>query len=523
MEVLLTGSSMDQTIFQSILFERTEDRIGEEPLEAPSFFVDLNLDQVVDAITVGKQEYNLKPFFYAPLHDADAIEYRHGVMRDLESGTLLESIESFAQAMHEMREHLAQADRLHHKHQRERWFLDAVEIYCDAVNGLAHDLSLVDLKSRGFLAFREYLSDYANSERFGSLLAWTKELMADLSTVRYCLHTKGNSITVRKYQSEVDYGAEIEDTFGRFKHGVVKDYRSKFPDSPDMNHVEAKVLDCVAQLYPDRFLNLDEYCRKNRNYLDVTIDDFDREIQFYIAYLGYVARLLRAGLEFCYPQVSSQSREVYNYEGFDVALAQKLVSEDSVVVPNDFHLKGKERIIVVSGPNQGGKTTFARAFGQLHYLASLGCPVPGREAQIFPFDRLFTHFEKEEIIHDLRGALEDDLVRIHHILDQATSNSIIIMNEIFASTTLQDAIFLNKEVMKRIHDLDLLCVWVTFVEQLASFSEKTVSMVSTVDPENPALRTFRIVRKPADGLAYAISIVERYRLTYDHLRERVTA
>lgn len=198
---------MDQTIFQNILFERTEDRIGEEPLEAPSFFVDLNLDQVVDAITVGKQEYNLKPFFYAPLHDADAIEYRHGVMRDLENGTLLESLESFAQAMHEMREHLAQADRLHHKHQRERWFLDAVEIYCDAVNGLAHDLSLVDLKSRGFLAFREYLSDYANSERFGSLLAWTKELMADLSTVRYCLHTKGNSITVRKYQSEVDYGA----------------------------------------------------------------------------------------------------------------------------------------------------------------------------------------------------------------------------------------------------------------------------------------------------------------------------
>jgi DNA mismatch repair ATPase MutS len=507
--------------FESILFRDIADRVPEERLGAPDFFADLNLDQIVAAMTASKGEYNLTPFFYVPLHDVDAVTFRHEVMQDLEDACLLDDIKAFAQSMRVVREHLAQLEKRYYEHQKERWSLDAVNLYGDAVKRLVRDLSAATLSSRGLLAFRDYLVRYASSERFTSLVKEAKRLEAELSSIRYSVFIRGPRVEVRHYGGEPDYSAEVEATFERFQQGAVKEYTFEFSDSPEMNHIEAQILDGVAQLHQDTFSRLRHYCTTNKDFRDPTIVAFDREIQFYVAYLDYIAPLKKAGLNFCYPRISESRKEVYDYQGFDLALAGKLISEHATPVCNDFYLKGQERIIVVSGPNQGGKTTFARTFGQLHYLASLGCPVPGEQAQLYLSDRIFTHFDREEHMTNLRGKLEDDIVRIHDILEAATPRSIIIINEILASTTLRDAIFLSKKIAASIMELDVLCVWVTFLDEIASLSEKTVSMVSTVVPDNPAQRTFKIVRRPADGLAYAMSIARKYRLTYDMIKERV--
>ena len=229
------------------------------------------------------------------------------------------------------------------------------------------------------------------------------------------------------------------------------------------------------------------------------------------------------GLSFCFPQVSQNRAALHASGAFDLALANTLLGKGKSVVVNDFHLAAEERIIIVSGPNQGGKTTFARMFGQLHYLSSLGLPVPGVSARLPLFDRIFTHFEIQEDVHNLRGKLHDDLYRLRKTLSSASSRSVIILNEVFNSTSLSDAVFLSGEILRAILDLDALCVCVTFIDELALLGPKVVSMASTVNPQNVAERTFKVMRKPPDGLAYAISIAEKYRLTYRQLQERLAS
>jgi DNA mismatch repair ATPase MutS len=507
--------------FNGILSDRPHGIDADRP-EEPACFGDLHLDEVLASMIAGREDYDLTPYFSTPLHDAAAVQYRHAVIRDLEEPEVLGPVRAFAEQMRRVREHLAQADKLRYRQQKQRWFLDAVDIYGRAVCALADELTQASLDSVGFAALRQYLIDYRNAEHFTSLVRQTGDLLEGLAGVRYCVHLRGNRVRVSKYGGEGDYSADVLETFAKFQQGAVKDHRVKLPQWADMNHVEAQILGLVAQLHPEVFGALERFCTSHVDFVDPVIGAFDREVQFYLAYLEYIQRFQVAGLPFCYPEVTAQPGEIYAEEAFDLALANKLVPGRSAVVPNDFSLEALERILVVTGPNQGGKTTFARMVGQLHYLASLGVPVPGRRARLLLPDQVFTHFEREEDLANLHGKLEDELVRIHDILGRSTTRSVIVMNESFASTTLRDALVLGTAVMQELIQLGCVGVYVTFVDELASLAEATVSMVSLVSPENPALRTYKIIRTPADGLAYAAAIAEKYGLSYGSLRRRIT-
>jgi DNA mismatch repair protein MutS len=508
--------------FRSVLFDDVEAGTEVERRAQPAFFTDLNLDQVLRAMIAKKDAYNLATFFYSPLRDLDTIRFRQEIFGELERADVYALLSDFADRelvahYHSQRRSMREDDMGFGHYHRARSFLNAAVQYCETIERLTAGLDSVDVRARGMVGLRDYLARYGAGEEFAALSTQARSLDEALDQVRYSFLLKGSRITVGPFDEQADYSAEVSATFERFRQDDTT-RRHEAPRDWD-TYAGIALLHLVAKVYPEPFAQLDAFCARHASYLDHTVSVFDRELQFYFSYLAYIRPLRAAGLSFSYPAVSSDDKTEQALDTFDLALAAQLTARGETVVYNDVRLDGCERVLVISGPNNGGKTTLARTIGQLHYLARLGCPIPGRDTRLFCCDQIFTRFERQEDITTLSGKLQDELNRLHDALREATPDSLFILNEMFNSTTAQDALSLSRKILARISDLDALCVCVTFLDELATLNEKTVSMVSSVRPDDPAIRTYKLVRQPADGRAYARAIAEKYGLTYDRLIE----
>ncbi|WP_433560740.1 MutS-related protein [Nocardia sp. CA-151230] len=482
---------------------------------------DLHIDRII-AVVVGADEYRLRAWFSEPVRDPATVRYRQEIFADLADDSVREVFDAFAAGLRRTRERLDWQERLHHPHQRQWWQLGAAAEYAAAVTRFTEALAALPLSAGALTRWREFVTDYVAGPDFERLATAVHQAQQALSSVRYSVRILDRTLEVSPVGAEADYSAAIAKLFSRFGVGAPRPGRPR-SEWDEINHMEEQILDRVAALHPRVFEHLAEFARDHGQFADAAVMAFDREIQFYLTYLAFVRRVSGTARAMCLPQLATRGAEIHAEGAFDLALVTRRGRAGTEVVCNDLRLSGPERVLVVTGPNQGGKTTLARTVGQLIYFAGLGCPVPARSARLPLADRLFTHFERAEQATDPDGRLAEELLRIRDTLEEATADSVIILNESFSATSTADAVRIGGDVLDRIVERGAMAVWVTFFDELARSGPATVSMVAATDPGDPSRRTFRIERRPADGHAHAVALAERFGLTYDLVTVRIAA
>ncbi|MCL6538222.1 MAG: hypothetical protein K6T28_06530 [Acidothermus sp.] len=189
------------------------------------------------------------------------------------------------------------------------------------------------------------------------------------------------------------------------------------------------------------------------------------ELAFYIGCLNLVKRLESIGMPWSLPEVlpSSAGPTFRATKLYDVCLALKV--EDKVVA-NDVEADGK-RLIVVTGANQGGKSTFLRSVGLAHLMAQCGMVVPCASLRLDARTRVFTHFKREEDPSMRGGKLDEELARMSAIVDHIGTGGLLLCNESFGSTNEREGSEIARQVVTALVDGGVKVVYVTHLFDLA--------------------------------------------------------
>jgi hypothetical protein len=503
-------------MFESILFPPQAAR-PELMVQQLAYFRDLGLDQIVETVTRSCDDPQL---FYTPLSDRETILYRQAIMRDLEDMTLRRRFAKLSNQLRTLRRQLTAQGQVKLEYVEFSSLLSAAEQYLTILREFTAEFPYGKIHSKGLTDFLRYIGHCLNSPKIVRMHMDLINLERKLQSVEYTIFLDNHVIRVEMPEGQPSLDELVDKLFDRFQQETHGGGTCQAPAGEADPRNENAILTLLANHYPELFEQLRIFHANYEDFADGRIFQFASDIQFYISYLDYTEHMKDLACSFCYPEITETWEGCQVNDGFDLALAARMSEQREPIVTNGFDLRGPERILVITGPNQGGKTTYARTLGQLHHLASLGVRVPGSSATLRLPDRIFTHFVET----GRHGAdnLREELLRLKEITDHATEQSLILINEIFASVSHDDGVFLGNRMLERFIEIGCMAVCVTFFEELAVYSPQTVSMMSGILPGTDAKRSYRITRKDPDGQAYALSLAEKKELTYEQIMRRLT-
>lgn len=480
----------------------------------PAFFTDLNLDQIIDRISRDWGEDEGKYYAYFPA-DSRCEVYRREVYKDIRQKGAYEELCRFTERMKARREVFVKKGAVEQKLQRAVWHIREIDDYCGAFCHLYEAMNGIALRSQGMGEFRAYLGQYLAGEEFVRMRSQAEGLLEELAAFRLVLTYENDRIMITEGEAAGDYDAFLEKCFP----GQDKRMKSSFGTVPELVELEQELLRVFQKKNPDFFRRAEQFYIKYELYTDEILLRFASEIGFYLSFCRFERKMQERGFDFCAPEIAG--RGMYADGLYDLGLACASLGDGRKVVSNDMEYRDHEGFFVLTGPNQGGKTTFARSLGQMVYLAKMGLDVPARRAGLYRFTDLFTHFAVEESAETGRGKLMDELERLAGMMTDSCAGAFVVINELFTTAANYDACIMGKRVLEHFLSHGCMGIYVTHLAELSQAHPQVVSLKAMLDEQG--VQSFKIERGTAAEHADAASQVRQFGLTYEQLKGRLTS
>jgi len=217
------------------------------------------------------------------------------------------------------------------------------------------------------------------------------------------------------------------------------------------------------------------------------------ELAFYIGCLNLQGQLAQRGEPVSFPRPVAPSERKLAFQGlYDVCLA---LTMEQNIVGNDVLADSKD-LVLITGANQGGKSTFLRSIGLAQLMMQCGMFVPAESFSANVCESLFTHYKRKEDASMTSGKLDEELSRMSAIVDTITSNSMVLFNESFAATNEREGSEIARQIIRALLEKGIKVFFVTHLYEFAhGFYDKNMenAMFLLAERQADGRRTFKLL------------------------------
>ena len=216
------------------------------------------------------------------------------------------------------------------------------------------------------------------------------------------------------------------------------------------------------------------------------------ELAFYVGCLNLHSALLSHGMPVAFPTPMPTGQRSHEVRGlYDVSLC---LTMNRGVVGNTLHADRKS-LVIITGANQGGKTTFLRSIGLAQLMMQCGLFVGADDFKAEICSALFTHYKREEDTNMKSGKFDEELARMSEIAEHVGPNSILLFNESFAATNEREGSEIATQIVRALLEKEMKVFYVTHLYEFARgfFNEKDKSTIFLrAEREADGTRTFKL-------------------------------